>query len=91
VQAKRITMTDVKRSWDVLSAEERQAALTALIDYFATERDEKLGIIAAEELLDVFLQQVGTTVYNHGVDAATQLFKAKVAELDADIAITVKK
>lgn len=57
-------MTNVKRYWEHLSDEEKRFAKDELILFFERERDEKIGLIAAEEILNYFLQNVGNRLYN---------------------------
>lgn len=45
----------MKRKWDRLSEEEKQKAIKELIDFYEVERDEKIGVIAADEILNHFL------------------------------------
>jgi uncharacterized protein (DUF2164 family) len=84
-------MTNIKRSWDILSDDERGKAINELIAFFSMERNEKIGIIAAGYILDIFLQTTGVTLYNKGIDAANNYTKKRFEELNADIEISVKK
>lgn len=73
------------RKWDRLTDEERQAAIQELIDFFEVERDEKIGVIAADELLNRMLETVGTTLYNKGIAAARNAIQTRVDELNFDL------
>ena len=69
-------MSELKRKWDRISDEKRQQAIDDLIYYFESERNEKIGVIAAEQLLDFFLENVSPDVYNRGLsDAKTAIAK----------------
>jgi len=70
-------MTEIKRDWDVLSDDERKVAIDEIIGYFATGRNEEIGIIAAGELLDMFLRTTGGTIYNHALDGVRPLLEKK--------------
>lgn len=72
-----MTMTEIKRDWDILSVEERKVAIDEIIGYFATERNEEIGFIAAGELLDMFLRTTGSTIYNHALDDVRPLLEKK--------------
>lgn len=61
-------MSEIKRDWDILSDEERKHAIDEIIGYFSTERGEEMGVIAAGELLDMFLRTTGGAIYNHALD-----------------------
>lgn len=73
------------RKWDRLTEEERQAAIQELINFFEVERDEKIGVIAADELLNHMLETIGTTLYNKGVAAARNAIQTRVDELNFDL------
>jgi uncharacterized protein (DUF2164 family) len=73
------------RKHERLTEEERQAAIQELINFFEVERDEKIGVIAAGELLDHFLLSVGATLYNKGIAAARTALHARLDELNYDL------
>lgn len=73
-------MTDVERGINILTKEERQRAVDALIGFFHTERKEEIGVVAAEEILDFLLQEVGPNVYNRAIDDALTAAKKSAEE-----------
>ncbi len=81
-------MAQVTRGLEaVLSDTERAQAIKDIIGYFQSERSEEIGIIAAEEVLSMFMQRIAPAVYNAGVHAAkermTELLEHTDYELDA--------
>ncbi|MDG1105903.1 MAG: DUF2164 family protein [Cyclobacteriaceae bacterium] len=78
-------MAKVKRNWERLSEEERKSVIEDLILFFENERDEKIGIIAAEEVLNFFLMSVGNKLYNKGIDDAKKVLKNRYEELQFDL------
>lgn len=50
-----------------LSKEKKEKVIAAIIDYFAKERDEDLGYLAATLILDFFIEKLGPEFYNQGV------------------------
>lgn len=78
-------MSKIKRIWERLSDEERNSAKQQLILFFENERDEKIGIIAAEEIINFFLQSVGPVLYNRGVLDAKKAVEGRLRELDYDL------
>lgn len=52
-------MSRTKRTWEKLTDEEKSSAKEELILFFENERDEKIGVIAAEKIINFFLQSVG--------------------------------
>lgn len=84
-------MTPIKRNWEMLSKENKRKCVNDLIGYFETERDEKIGIIAAENLLDHFLEKVGKQLYNKGVEDSIDFLKERFESLELDMAALVKE
>lgn len=84
-------MPEIKRDWDILSDEERKHAIDEIIGYFATERGEEIGVIAAGELLDMFLRTTGGAIYNHALDDLRPLLEKNLATTLLDIDTTLRK
>lgn len=78
-------MSKVKRTWERLTDEEKVLAKEELILFFENERDEKIGIIAAEEIINFFLQSVGSNLYNKGVNDAKKAIENRIEELKFDL------
>lgn len=83
-------MEKVKRSWDVISNEKRKAAIEDIIIFFKKERDENIGVIGAEQILDLFLQDVGLELYNKGIEDSKQLLKNRFEDLELDMDVLKK-
>lgn len=84
-------MTTVKRSWDIITAEKRKTIITDIINYFECERNEKMGVVAAEELLDFMLQNFGPDLYNKGVEDSLGFIKERFHNLEIDMGAILKK
>ena len=78
-------MAEIRRSWEHLSNEERNTLKEELIIFFDKERGEKIGIIAAEEILNYFLKSVGNKLYNKGVEDAKKALENRYDELKFDL------
>ena len=83
-------MNQIVKSFDLLSPKQRKIAISRIVDFFATERQEKIGIIAAEDLLDMFLEETGPHLFNKGVSEAKKLIKTRLQEIDLDIELLQK-
>jgi len=68
-----------------LSDEEKKLAKEELIRFFENERDDKIGLIAAEEILNFFLQTVGNKLYNKGIYDAKKAIENRYEELKYDL------
>lgn len=78
-------MTNIKRKGDRLSDEKRRQAISELIRFFENERDEEIGRVAAEQLLNFFLDTVGPAIYNSGIEDAKSALASRVDELNYDL------
>lgn len=84
-------MTEVKRKFDVLSKEKKESLIKEVITYFKSERDEEIGVIAAEDILDFFLEALVPDVYNKGVSDAKALVKQGFDNLEIDLEVLLNK
>ena len=84
-------MVKVKRAWDIISDEKRRSVITNIINYFECERGEKIGVVAAEEILDFMLQTFGSDLYNKGVEDSLNFMKERFNSLEIDINAILKK
>ena len=78
-------MTNVKRPWERLSDEEKDRIKGEMIHFFEKEREMEIGMIAAEDILNFFLQNVGGMIYNKGLSDAQKAIDYRVDELKFDI------
>lgn len=70
---------------DVLTENDRQKCIKEIVGYFYDERGETIGVIAAENILDFFLQIAGPDVYNKAVEDTKIIFKKRIEELDVEL------
>ena len=75
----------VKRKGDHLSDEQRNKFLSELIHFFEVERGEIIGRIAAEQVLNFFLESIGADLYNKGIGAAKKALTERFDELQYDL------
>ncbi|PIZ95357.1 MAG: DUF2164 domain-containing protein [Candidatus Magasanikbacteria bacterium CG_4_10_14_0_2_um_filter_33_14] len=78
-------MSKIKKQWDIISDEERQSYVSKIITFFAEERDEEIGVIAAGEVLDFFLENFTKPIYNKGIEEAKEMIKEKMDDLSVDL------
>lgn len=67
-----------------LKDEEKKELIDTIIQFFDEERDEKIGIIAAENLLDFFLNNLGKSIYNKALDDAKVWFEQRMEFMGSD-------
>jgi len=78
-------MSQIKKQWDIISDEERRSYTSKIITFFAEERDEEIGVIAAGEVLDFFLENFTKPIYNKGIEEAKEIIKEKMTDLEVDL------
>lgn len=84
-------MSNVKRDWDILTKEQKKIAIEEIRDYFSVEMDEEIGEIAAENLLEMFLQTIGKDIYNKGIDDSVDFLSERMTSLRIDMEALLKK
>jgi uncharacterized protein (DUF2164 family) len=67
-----------------LSPELKKKLLGEIVYYFETEREEKLGIIASESVLDFFLETMGPYLYNKALEDAKFWYGKRMEDVEAD-------
>ncbi len=75
---------------DMLPKERRQALLKEIITYFKTEREQEIGVIAAEEILDFFTEALGKDIYNKAVLDSKTTIKTCMENLDLDLDLLIQ-
>jgi len=84
-------MAKVAKSFDLISQEKRRAVSQEIIGYFASERDEEIGVVAAEGFLDFMLETLAPFLYNKGVEDALDFIKERMENLAPDMEALLKK
>ena len=66
------------------SPEEKKKMQEEIIYFFQEEREEDLGIIGAETILDFFLDVLGETIYNKALDDVKLWLTRNVENMESD-------
>ncbi|MBY0294032.1 DUF2164 family protein [Patescibacteria group bacterium] len=80
-------MSAIDRNPGLLTKAERQESIDAIIGYFHSERKEVIGVVAAEDILDFFLQNVGKFVFNTGLENARVELRKAIEDGDFRIGV----
>lgn len=83
-------MTDIKGKWDLLKQDRKQSLIKELITYFKTERDMEIGIVAAGEVLNFFLEAAGPDIYNKGIFDAKTIVRNSMENIEVDLDLLEK-
>lgn len=81
----------IKRDWDILSEEERKKIVDGVINFYETERREEIGVIAAGEIVDLFLQNLTPILYNKGVDDTKKYLKERIDTMLFELDVNLRK
>lgn len=65
--------------------ENKDAIIDAIQDYFYLERSEEIGHLAAENLFEFVLTEIGPYLYNQGVKDTREMVEQTIFSLDEDI------
>ena len=68
-----------------LEKDSRKRAVKSIQSYFEQKRDEQLGNLEAEFLLDHFLEQIAPAIYNKAVGDAQALMQDKLIDIDGEL------
>jgi uncharacterized protein (DUF2164 family) len=84
-------MPTIKRKWDNLSKDRRAVLIKQVITYFKTKRDQEIGIIAAEDILDFFLETLSPDIYNKAINDSKNTVKQTFENLEIDLDLLLNK
>ena len=78
-------MSNIKRKWDLLSKQERKRINEEVVKFFRDERNEEIGMIAAEEVLDFFLEKTALFIYSKGIEDSKILLQKRFEDISIDL------
>jgi len=84
-------MQKIRRKWDILTDERKAQLVDEIITFFKTKRNEQIGMVAAGEILDFFLQALVEDVYNKAISDTKGVVKKNFENLDVDLDLLFSK
>ena len=84
-------MKNDRSKLSLISDEKKREVVEAIIAFYKRERDEEIGVIAAEEILELVIDLVGRDIFNKGVDETARLLQDRLSGVWVDVEATVKK
>lgn len=75
----------------LITEEQRKQLVEKIINYFNTERDEEIGVIAAEELMSFITDAVGIEIYNKGVEDTLCMIRNRFSDLTLEAEVLLRK
>ncbi|PLW80248.1 DUF2164 domain-containing protein [Candidatus Woesearchaeota archaeon] len=73
------------KGYDFLDGEKRRELIDEIILFFKNERDEEIGVIAAETILDFFIEKLSKDSYLKGVEDSKNLLKKTMEDLEINL------
>lgn len=67
-----------------LSDEQKKRMREILHDFYLDEKDEDIGLIFEEKLIELFMDELAPLVYNKALDDAKAWFTEKMNDADCD-------
>lgn len=80
----------MKRKFDTESKELERKCVAEVITRIEEIEDAKVGIIAAQEIIDIVKQNLGPEIYNMGLQDAKKLIQERFSDLDTELDILVQ-
>jgi len=79
------------KKFKFVSEETKKTYLKDIIAYFQDERNEEIGVIAAEDILDFFLEKIGNDIYKIAVQDIKKLLEEKFEDVNIDLDLLTEK
>ena len=80
-------MVKKKNKFDFESEERKTKYINEIIGFFQDERNEQIGFIVAEKVLDFFLQTMGEEIYKKAIKDCKKLLKERLEDLEVELDI----
>ncbi len=77
----------MKRKFDSVSKETEKNCVNEIITRIEEIEGGDVGIIAAQDIIEIVTQNLGPEIYNNGLKDAKKLFQEKFSDLETDISI----
>jgi len=88
---KKVSTRDVcRRNRIKLTREEQNKLINDIQLFFRDERNEEIGIIAAEAVMEFFLENLGAFIYNKSLDETKIWFSKRMEDIEIDFDILYK-
>lgn len=78
-------MSKKRNRFDFESEESKTKCINGIIGFFQNERNEEIGYIAAETILDFFLQTMGEEIYKNTIKDCKKLIKGSFDDLEVEL------
>lgn len=84
-------MGTVQRKHDFIPKERKNVIIKEIITYYKTKMDQEIGVVAAEDILDFFLEEIGNDIYNKAIDDSKNAVKSGFESIEIDLELLTNK
>jgi uncharacterized protein (DUF2164 family) len=77
----------MKRKFDSVSRETEKKCINEIITRIEEIEGGDVGIIAAQDIIEIVTQNLGPEIYNNGLNDAKKLMQGKFTDLETDISL----
>ena len=74
-----------------LSDDEKRALREEIVAFYLDERDEEIGMIEQEQVMELFLEHLAPIVYNKALDDAKRWFGRQMENVESDYYMLYKE
>ncbi|MGN7356215.1 DUF2164 domain-containing protein [Paenibacillus sp. SAF-054] len=68
-----------------LPKEQKEEIVRSVQTYFEEERSESIGQLAAEQLIDLMIGELGPYIYNKAIEDTRMMITGKMAQIDDEL------
>ena len=80
-----------EREIGILTKDARERCVKEIVAYFLDERNEEIGIVAAESVLDFVLDKIGPEIYNRAIDDSKGVLSDQLESAVVELEILKRK
>ena len=75
----------MKRKWDSSNDTRQRACVDEIITKVDEITDSSIGVIAAQELIDIVTEHFAPEIYDRGVEDAKKALSAKITDIEIEL------
>lgn len=75
----------MKRKWDIENETVQKKCINEVISRVEEIEDSTVGVIAAQDIIDIVTKNIGPEIYNLGIRDAKKILQEKVQAIEVDI------
>jgi uncharacterized protein (DUF2164 family) len=73
------------RKWDLANKEVQDKCINEVITRIEEIGEDKVGLIAAQDIVDIVTENLGPDIYNKAINEAKKLFEDRMIDVETEI------